>query len=305
MKTLIAEDDSTTRTILVGILKKWGYNVTAVSDGLSAWEVLQQPDPPRLVILDWIMPEMDGLEVIKQVRAHLVDQPPYIILLTSKDDKADIISGLDAGANDYVKKPFDNDELYARIRVGLRTLDLQTRLYETQQALAHLASHDPLTGALNRRAILEQLRKEIIRAQRSGMGEDCGGLRVAFVDIDRFKHINDHYGHQAGDEVLREVVDLISRHMRTYDLLGRLGGDELLLVMPGSGEGSSQPSFERFLAAVAGSRIMTSRGEITITVSIGVAAAYSGMEVDMLVERADAAMYQAKREGGNRIVYAD
>jgi len=175
MRILIAEDDLTARTILAGVLKKWGCETLAVKDGLAAWEVLQQPDSPRLVILDWMMPGMDGLEVIRRVRARFVEQPPYIILLTSKDEKGDIISGLEAGANDYVRKPFDNEELFARIQVGERTLELQTRLYETQQSLAHLASRDSLTGILNRRAILEQLAKEIPRARREGINPRAPG----------------------------------------------------------------------------------------------------------------------------------
>lgn len=167
LRILIAEDDLTARSMLSGVLKKWGYTPVVVKDGQAAWEVLQQPDSPRLVILDWMMPGMDGLEVIRLTRARITEQPSYIILLTSKDEKGDILSGLETGANDYIKKPFDLEELYARIRVGQRTLELQTSLYETQQTLAHLATHDPLTGILNRRAILDQLAKEIARAQRS------------------------------------------------------------------------------------------------------------------------------------------
>ena len=307
MRILIAEDDLTARTILTGILKKWGYDVMAVKDGKAAWEALQQPDAPRLVILDWMMPEMDGLGVIQLVRARISEQPPYIILLTSKDEKGDITSGLESGANDYIKKPFEHEELYARIRVGRRSVEMQTKLYETQQTLMHLATHDPLSGILNRRAILEQLSKELSRARR----EESTGLRprnplsIGFFDIDHFKHINDQYGHQTGDEVLCEIAKTLQSHLRAYDVFGRLGGDEFLVVAPGSGDESYRQLFERILSTIAGCKIMTGAGEVSVTVSIGVASARPESSLDMLLDAADVAMYQAKRDGGNRVFYAE
>jgi two-component system, cell cycle response regulator len=310
MRILIAEDDLTTRTILAGVLKKWGYDVEAVKDGLAAWEVLQQPDPPRLVILDWMMPGMDGLEVIQLVRTHLPEPPPYIILLSSKDQKGDIISGLETGANDYVIKPFDNEELFARIRAGQRTIELQTRLFETQQILAHLATHDPLTGILNRRAILDQLSKELSRAHRECNMDGDEILRpkkelcIGYFDIDHFKQINDQYGHQSGDEVLKGIVGVFSSQLRAYDTFGRLGGDEFLVVSPGGCEENYGHVFERLLAAIANGKIMTGAGEVSITVSIGVAFAAPGRGLDQLLDTADMAMYRAKQEGGNRVVYA-
>jgi two-component system cell cycle response regulator len=306
LRILIADDDLTARTILSGVLKKWGYVPVVVKDGQAAWEVLQQPDSPRLVILDWMMPGMDGLEVIRQTRARLIEQPPYIILLTSKDEKGDILSGLETGANDYIKKPFDFEELYARIRVGQRTVDLQTSLYETQQTLAHLATHDPLTGILNRRAILEQLAKEIARVQRS-QGDalkPTGTLCVGYFDIDHFKLINDHYGHQIGDEVLCAICKILRSQLRLYDSFGRLGGDEFLVVTPEIDKEKCQNLFERLLTAIAGCKVKTGVGEVSITVSIGVASVGSDFELDRLIESADAAMYRAKREGGQRVMFA-
>lgn len=300
MNILIAEDDLTARTILVGVVKKWGYDPVAVKDGQAAWEVLQQPDSPRLVLLDWMMPGMDGLELIRRVGARFSEQPPYIILLTSKDEKGDIISGLDTGANDYVKKPFDNEELYARIRVGQRTIELQTRLYETQKSLAYLAAHDPLTGILNRRALLEQLSKELSRARRGRQGS---GLSIGFFDIDHFNQINDQHGHQVGDEVLNGIVGILASHLRAYDSFGRMGGDEFLVVAPGTDEEKCKQLFERLLTAIAGCKIITAAGEVSVTLSIGVASAGTDSGVDKLLDCADAAMYRAKREGGNRVVY--
>ena len=304
MRILIAEDDLTARILLVGILKKWGYDVTAVKDGLAAWEVLQQTDAPKLVILDWIMPEMDGVEVIRRARAELIEQSPYIILLTSKDEKSDIITGLDIGANDYVRKPFDHEELYARIRVGQRTVELQKNLYETQQTLAHLATHDPLTGILNRRAILEQLNRELSRARRGISSCDGVDLSIGFFDIDHFKQVNDQYGHKAGDEVLIGIAGILKHNLRAYDFYSRLGGDEFLVVTPDIDETKRISLFERICRTIAETVHQTSAGEVSVTASIGVATAKTKNSEDQLLNTADEAMYQAKRNGGNCVVFA-
>jgi diguanylate cyclase (GGDEF)-like protein len=312
MRILIAEDDLTARNILAGVLKKWGYDVQAVKDGQAVWDILQQPDAQRLVILDWMMPGLDGLEVIRRLRALSTEQPPYVILLTSKDEKEDIIVGLETGANDYVKKPFDQGELFARVRVGQRSVELQTKLYETQQTLAHLAMHDPLTGILNRRAILEQLTKELSRAQRRSQSSQGTGLStpgalhcaVGFFDIDHFKQINDAYGHLAGDEVLKGVAGILISHLRAYDSLGRMGGDEFLVVAPEIDEEQSKHLFERLSTAISGCKILTAASEVSVTVSIGVAMAEPANELDIILESADAAMYQAKRAGANCVVFA-
>jgi len=301
MRILVAEDDLTSRAILTGILKKWGYKVLAVNDGQSAWQALQQPDCPHLVILDWVMPGLDGVEVIRRVRSADFGQPPYIILLTSKSEKGDILSGLEAGANDYIKKPFDNEELNARIKVGQRTVELQTRLFETQQTLERLASYDPLTGILNRRAILEQLSKELSRARREPAKNEY--LGIGFFDVDHFKMVNDQYGHRVGDEVLCGLVRLIRDHMRVYDSIGRLGGDEFLIIAPGMEGIKAENIFERITSAINSYRIKTFAGELSVTVSMGVAMADLESGEDMLLHSADAAMYRAKREGGNRVIY--
>ena len=195
MRILIAEDDFTSRTVLAGVLKKEGHEVRPLN-GAEAWQALQQPDAPALVILDWMMPEMDGPEVVRRVRALRNDRPPYILMLTAKGEKADIIAGLDAGANDYLAKPFDPGELRARVEVGRRMVEMQAALIDSRENLAHQATHDPLTGMLNRRAILDRLHEELARAGRNG---DL--LAVGMCDIDHFKQVNDTYGHQTGDDV--------------------------------------------------------------------------------------------------------
>ncbi|MCX6081197.1 MAG: diguanylate cyclase [Chloroflexi bacterium] len=304
MRILIAEDNLTERTVLAGVLKNWGHEVRTVDNGLSAWEILQQPDAARLVILDWMMPGLDGLEVIKRVRALPSQQPPYIVLLTSKDEKNDVFSGLESGANDFIRKPFDRNELYARVRVGQRSIELQTSLYETQQTLTYLATHDSLTGILNRRAILEQLLKEISRVRRGGPDGSPLGLTIGFFDIDHFKQINDQHGHQAGDEILKALVGIVSKQLRTYDYFGRLGGDEFLVVTPGASDAKSENIFERLAKKIAAAEIETVAGQLFISISIGVASIDpETYELDKLLANADAALYQAKNAGRNQVVW--
>ncbi|MHB8136423.1 MAG: GGDEF domain-containing response regulator [Anaerolineaceae bacterium] len=304
MKILLAEDDLTTSAILSAVLKKWGYEPILVKDGQEAWETLQQPDCPSLVILDWLMPRMQGLEVIQHVRAKIVDKPPYIILLTSKDEMESILSGLEAGANDYIKKPFDNAELRARIHVGQRSIELQTNLYETQKRLEHLATHDPLTGILNRRAILQSLSKELARIRREKQPNLKSMLCIGFFDLDHFKQINDQHGHQSGDEVLIGLVNCLKGELREYDVFGRMGGDEFLIIAPGVDSENHENLFKRIVLSIEKCKIQTETGILSLTVSMGVSIAKPDCNEDQLLHTADIAMYQAKREGGNRVVFS-
>jgi two-component system, cell cycle response regulator len=297
MRILIADDDFTSRTVLAGVLRKSGYEVVVTVDGAEAWQVLQQADAPRLVILDWIMQEMDGLEVIRLARGEQTERPPYIILLTTRGEKSDIIMGLDAGANDYLAKPFDSGELRARIEVGRRMVELQNALVESKEILAHQASHDLLTGLLNRRAIFERLGQELVRAGRSG-----DTLAVGMIDIDHFKQVNDRYGHQTGDDVLCGFVQLLKESFRSCDALGRIGGEEFLVIAPMSQENDGLAVFTRALGNVAGNEIATRTVPLAITMSIGLTIATWQDSVDKILETVDDALYQAKKEGRNRIV---
>ena len=299
MKILIAEDDSISRVILTAVLKKWGFEPVAAVDGGAAWDVLQRPDAPELVILDWNMPGLDGLEICRRLRKLDVRNPPYVILLTTRGEKGDIVQGLEAGANDYVSKPYDNEELQARIGVGQRMLELQSHLLEAQDALSHQATHDFLTGIFNRRVILDRLAQEISRAKR-----DRGTLSVGMCDIDHFKYINDVHGHQAGDEALVAFTRCIQGRLRDYDSFGRYGGEEFLIVAPGSMGRSGESLYERVRAGVADTHIPTNAGSASLTISIGVAAGTGHSTVDALLAAADAALYKAKADGRNRVVYA-
>ncbi len=240
IKILVAEDDFVSRLMLTSAIKKWGYEPIAVDNGKSAYEILTAESPPLLAILDWVMPEMDGIEVVRSLRKKTEEIPTYIIMLTTKTEKEDVIEGLEAGADDYIRKPFDTDELWARIRVGLRTAKLQKDLMDTQKALEYEAIHDPLTGCLNRRGILERLKEELERFQRTGEQ-----LCVGMCDLDHFKKINDTYGHQTGDDVLKGFVQIIRSQLRPYDQIGRLGGEEFLILIPDITEVYARSALER------------------------------------------------------------
>ncbi len=299
MKILIADDDFTSRTMLAGILKKRGYDVQETINGVEAWEILRKNEAPLLAIIDWTMPEMDGLEVVRRVRSLKTEQPPYIIMLTARGNKGDIIAGLDTGANEYLIKPFDSGELLARIGVGKRILELQAEVIETRNALLYEATHDPLTGILNRRAIFNELQKELARTERSRMT-----LCIGLFDIDHFKRVNDQYGHQTGDEVLRAFAGTLQSSLREYDLVGRYGGEEFLVITPDFTGTPDNGIYERLCAKIAGLPIAARNGEIFLTTSIGVACASARITVDAIIEAADNALYRAKESGRNRVCYA-
>ncbi len=297
MRILIADDDATTRFMLQAVIGKWGFDASTACDGREAWEVMQKPDAPELVLLDWMMPEMDGLEVVRHIRTLQTDRPPYIIMLTARGEKEDIIAGLDAGASDYLSKPFDPGELRARIEVGRRMVELQDALIESREIMAHQATHDALTGLLNRRAILDRLKEELARAGRQG-----DVLAVGMCDIDHFKQVNDAYGHHAGDDALRGLAKILGESLRAYDSVGRVGGEEFLVIAPIKAGMDCIAIFNRLCARVAENRVETGSGPLSVTVSIGVACADDKNTVDDILAAADAALYRAKNEGRNRVV---
>lgn len=298
MKLLIAEDDMTSRLILDSILKKWGFATSLACNGKEAWDTMNSKTAPKIAILDWEMPEMSGIEVCKKIRGIDTSNPPYIIVLTSKEEKKDIVKALDAGANDFISKPYDNEELKARINVGKRMVELQAELAIAHKALHRKAMTDPLTDIYNRRAIMELIEKEMARAKRN---KTC--LQIGMCDLDFFKKINDVYGHQTGDEVLIAFTNLVKKKLRSSDYLGRYGGEEFLVVLPDSKASGQQTIFDRICKFVGENKISTEKGEISITVSIG-AAMYSGgdKDIDSLLEAADKALYNAKSNGRDQAV---
>jgi len=260
---------------------------------------MQQDDAPSLLLLDWEMPEMNGIEVCERVIAKNPENPPYILLLTSRTASDDIVEGLSKGANDYLSKPFDSAELQVRLQVGKRMIEMQNKLNATLQELTELASHDALTGMLNRRAIMEALPKEIKRLERQKQI-----LCIGMCDIDHFKEINDTHGHLVGDEVLKEVTRRMQTVLRDYDLIGRYGGEEFLVITPVD-SASRIAVYQRICQAIAAKPVETDGLSISVTISCGVTS-YSqekdGLDMTSFLTRADEALYQAKDAGRNQVV---
>jgi len=297
MKILIADDDPVSSRLLDRLLVKWGYEVIAAHDGTEAWEVLQAENAPRVALLDWIMPGIDGLEICRRVRARSSQPYVYIMLLTANDKVGNLVEGLESGADDYLTKPFHPQELKARLRVGLRMLDLESRLVEARESLRFKASHDSLTTIWNRGAIIEMLERELSRARRDG-----SSVGILLADIDHFKRVNDTRGHLVGDEVLRAVTGRLKGEVRSYDSVGRYGGEEFLIVLPGCDNPKLSTKAERLVKVVERSSIGTSTGTVAVTISIGGIA--SGdcphADVNKLLLAADTALYRAKVSGRNR-----
>jgi two-component system, cell cycle response regulator len=299
---LLADDDAVSRALLESRLRKWDFKVTTALDGLHAWHELQKKNAPSLVVLDWMMPGISGVEICRRLRARRTTPYPYILLLTSRDSKQDIVEGLDAGADDYLTKPFNVNEMKARLQVGRRILQLQNDLLRKEEELRFEASHDRLTGQWNRGAILDFLGREVERGKRSG--EPVGTL---LIDIDHFKSVNDLYGHQAGDAVLREVAQRLAFGLRSYDWLGRYGGEEFLVLLSNCNTEVATMCAERLRQAVASEPIQIGDVKLTVTISIGttVSSQEHDLTDDQLVTIADAALYRAKNRGRNRVETGD
>jgi two-component system cell cycle response regulator len=300
MKMLIADDDPVTRRMLEATLQGLGHHVSAVDDGVTALERLGQPDSPRIAILDWMMPGLDGLSVCRSLRQGSGPYT-YVILLTARETRRDMVEALDAGADDFLTKPLDVLELKARLRSGERIIALQEDLLRTQAALEHQASHDRLTGLWNRGRVLDQLTRELSRTRRE---QAC--LAVVMADIDHFKRINDTWGHATGDAVLCDLGRRMQLALRVSDAIGRYGGEEFLMVLPRADIGGGSEVAERVRHAVESRPVADGDHEHQVTVSLGVASsATSGFDPAVLIRAADRALYRAKADGRNRVGTAD
>ena len=265
MRVLAAEDNPVFQSMLRTMLTRWGYEAVMARDGNEAWSILEGADAPRLAVLDWMMPGMDGVEICRRIRSARREPYIYILLLTARTESQDLIEGMDAGADDYLTKPFNAHELRVRIRAGRRILDLQEELLQAREALREQATHDGLTGLLNRTTILENLDDELSRSARDGRP-----VSLLMIDLDRFKTVNDTQGHLAGDAVLRESASRLK-------------------------------SAERLREAIAGTPFRADSRPLNMTCSIGLACS-SHCAAGALVREADDALYQAKARGRNCVV---
>jgi two-component system, cell cycle response regulator len=301
MKILLADDEPIARTMLEHWLTGWGYEVVTVRDGEAALNALAADPNLRLAVIDWVMPKVDGIEVCRKIRSGPAEPYVYVLLLTAKDDKADIIAGLDAGADDYLVKPCNPLELKVRLRAGKRVIELQEQLVSARESLRFEAMHDSLTQLLNRGATLDQLGRELVRATRRALP-----VTVVMADLDHFKSINDTFGHATGDVVLREAARRLKLGVRAYDSVGRLGGEEFIAVLPECEANVGLQVAQRLCKLIGESAVVTSAGKVPVTVSIGVASSdqFPGATVEDLMRAADSALYQAKHTGRARAVLA-
>lgn len=296
MRILVAEDECVTQRILQALLSNWGDEVVAVSDGLAAWQLLDSDAAPRLAILDWMMPGLDGLQICQQLR-RLQGRPyTYVLLLTSRNQGDDLIRALEAGADDYLAKPINQSELRARLQTGRRILRLQEQLLAAQEELKRKASHDSLTGLWNRGTVLEILERELTHGGRERLP-----LSVIMCDLDHFKRINDDLGHLTGDAVLREAGERLKKTLRQSDWIGRYGGEEFLIVLPNCDLAEGTRTADRLRNAIAEEAFLTEHGPLSLTVSLGVTATdlTRTPPIGHLLHAADAALYRAKRAGRN------
>lgn len=301
MKILLADDEPIARTMLEHWLTGWGYHVTTARDGEAALSALKADSELRMAIVDWVMPKMDGTDVCRALRTGPQEPYVYVVLLTARDRKDDIVRGLDAGADDYLVKPCNPLELEVRLRAGRRLIELQAQLVQAREALRFEAMHDALTGLLNRRALLSLLGNEMSRASRTG-----NPLSIIMADLDRFKAINDCYGHATGDAVLREAAQRMKSGVRAYDSVGRIGGEEFMLILPDCPSRIGVTIADRLRELVCASPVAARTGDVAVTTSLGVSSSdqMPNASAEDLIRAADSALYKAKHSGRNRVVMA-
>ena len=302
MNALVADDDRGAIAILSKAIRGLGLEVTVAHTGTAAWEHLAGAGAPGLAIMDWMMPGLDGPEICRRIRQHPTLAATYVILLTSRDHRSDMLAGLDAGADDYIIKPFDLDELRARVHVGLRVARLQQRLAEqidelraAKDELSRAVSTDALTGLSSRRRWFDAASTEFMRARRYGHP-----LSLLLVDLDFFKRINDTYGHDTGDNVLKAFAGVLRKECRQSDVAGRLGGEEFAVLLAETALHAAREVAQRVVDRCRALAVPSPNGNATCTCSIGVAELTSeDQAVEAVLGRADRALYTAKHDGRN------
>jgi two-component system, cell cycle response regulator len=301
MRILIADDEVMSRKMLQKTLERAGYEVTAVENGRLAANQLCPADGPRLALLDWVMPELDGPGVCREVRQRKDQSYVYMILLTSREAKEDVVAGLESGADDYLTKPFDPEELKARLRTGLRILNLEDRLVEAREEMRFRATHDELTTLWNRGVMTDLLGRELARSRREHV---C--TAILMCDVDHFKTVNDTYGHHAGDDGLKETAKRLLAAVRSYDFVGRYGGEEFLVVLNNCNPPYALARAEEIRKAIARTPVPSVNGPIPVSMSVGLLFSedWGRLPLEELLQEADAALYAAKAAGRNCVKVA-
>jgi two-component system cell cycle response regulator len=292
LKVLVAEDSRYYQKILKDILNKWGYTVVVANNGAEAIGKLSEENGPKLAIVDWVMPYIDGLEVCRKTRQMQERGYIYLILLTINADKEDVIKGLEAGADDYIIKPFNEMELKFRLKTGERIIRLEDQIMQ-------LALTDSLTGLLNRRAFIDRLDGELERYKRLG-----APLSLIMADLDDFKKVNDNYGHLVGDEVLKGVAKCFVDSLRKYDFVGRYGGEEFIICLPGVKIKQAVLVAERLRINMRDLVVYKDKKplKLKLTSSFGVSSLGEDIfDIHTLTKKADEALYLAKKKGKNRV----
>lgn len=293
MDVLLVDDDPITRLAVCAALEEWGFMPVVAEDGHQALKHLAEKHPPHLLIIDWSMPGMTGPELCTTIRQRSDGQFFYILMLTGKEGSEAIVEAMEAGADDFVSKPFDHRVLKVRIAAG-------SRIVRLEQTLNQLASRDALTQCWNRRMIDELLQNSILESRRKN-----SNLSLMVLDIDHFKKINDSYGHSIGDIALKHLVSVLNNNLREYDQVGRYGGEEFVVVLPNTGIEEAWGIAERVRSAVQFQPAFINRDlSIPLTISIGLAQCHHDEKEDPhhLFQRADEALYNAKAAGRNRII---
>ena len=303
MRAVIADDDPVTTAILSRTLQGWGIDVACAPDGLSAWELLTTGPAPELAIVDWMMPGIDGIDLCRRIRQEPTLSAMYVLLLTGRSGREDLVAGLDAGADDYMVKPIDTEELRARVQVGARVGSLQTRLTDqvkelraARDHLARLVSTDVLTNVYSRRWWFELAATEFSRCRRYDTH-----FSLMVIDLDFFKRVNDTFGHDVGDALLQRFAEMLRNECRQSDVVGRIGGEEFALLAPETSLLDAEHLASRISAAARNLVVETPAGDVRCSCSIGISEVVpEDQGIDNVLRRADAALYDAKRTGRDR-----
>jgi two-component system cell cycle response regulator len=297
---MIAEDDSASRQTLARLLRRRGYRVVETSDGTEAAR-LSGPEV-QIVVLDWMTPNVDGVELCRHFKSHQVPGYRYVIVVTARTEEQDLAEALVAGADDYVVKPVDHEELMARIRAGERIVRLQQSLAEVRQAGTRESNRDSLTGLYDRMHFDQRLEDELRRACRGS-----SRLALLMLDLDHFARINESYGEAVGDRVLQEVARLIAAEVRhDVDIPARYGGEEFAVIAPETNRIGARSLADRIRGRVAELRVPAGQQRVSITLSVGIAVfdprVDRGAEgAGPVIAQADSRLCQAKHGGRNRV----